>query len=561
MSSSTRVRSQGPVDTDRALPRASRPVGARDGVDAVRVALWLVTGALVLGPLGAIVFLAFSGNHLPVLLSGDVVEAGVNSLVSAVLSAVGAVALGTILALLLDRSDMRGRGALRLFALSPLLVPPFVGAIAWIGLAGPTGPLNKLWTGWFGAPFWNIYGSDGVVFLLIVHSYPIAYIIVSAALRRVPPDLEQAARTSGASARHAVTAITLPLLRPAMLSAFTLIAVSNLADFGIPSIVGLPERFVTLSTLVYRYIQSGTVESPLEVVATIGVVLLVLAVFAMIVDLLLSRNRWELDASASAPEPLRLGRLRGPVSIVAWVFLLALTLLPLLALLSQALLPAPGVPLTWDNLTLDNIVRATTAPATLAGASNSIMLSVLAGVICTILGLAIGTVVTRTGAGSNPALRTLAMLPQAIPGLVIAVGWLIIAPRIGLFNTPWLILCAYVMSFTALVVQSVTAPLAATPLTAEEAARIAGASRLRALFDISWRMAVPAALAGGVLVMLTAVRELTISVLLLAPGSQTLGVNIFSLQQAGAYNAASALSLLITVVGLAGLGLAARQRP
>jgi len=70
---------------------------------------------------------------------------------------------------------------------------------------------------------------------------------------------------------------------------------------------------------------------------------------------------------------------------------------------------------------------------------------------------------------------------------------------------------------------------------------------------------VPAAIAGGVLVVLTAVRELTISVLLLAPGAQTLGVNIFSLQQAGAYNAASALSLIITLVGLAGLGLAARR--
>jgi iron(III) transport system permease protein len=245
--------------------------------------------------------------------------------------------------------------------------------------------------------------------------------------------------------------------------------------------------------------------------------------------------------------------------VATWLVVLAITLLPLLALLSQALLPAPGVPLTWENLTLDNIVRATSAPSTLVGATNSVLLSVLAGLICGVLGLAIGTVVTRTRARSNTALKTVAMLPQAIPGLVIAVGWLIIAPRIGLFNTPWLILCAYVMAFIAIVVQSVSAPLAATPMTAEEAARISGASRLRALFDISWRMAVPAAVAGGVLVMLTAVRELTISVLLLAPGAQTLGVNIFSLQQAGAYNAASALSLIITLVGLAGLGLAARR--
>lgn len=541
----------------RRLPRSA---SRWDGVDGLRAALWLVCAAVILLPLSAIVVLAITNNHLPLLLSGDVAEAAVNSVVSAGLSAVGAVIVGTILALLLDRSDLRGRRTLRLLALTPLLVPPFVGAIAWIGIVGPTGPVNRAWTEWFGGPLWIIYGGDGVVFLLVVHSYPIAYIIMSAALRRVPSDLEQAARISGASLLRSVTGITLPLLRPAALSAFTLIAVSNLADFGIPSIIGLPERFVTLSTLVYRYIQSGTVESPLEVVATIGVVLLGVAVLAMIVDLLANRTRVELDQSSSPPQPILLGRARLATTIGAWTSVLMITLLPLLALTSQALLPAPGVPLAWENLTLDNIVRATTAPGTVVGATNSIMLSVLAGLICTLLGLAVGTIITRTRARSNAALQTVALLPQAIPGLVIAVGWLIIAPRIGLFNTPWLILCAYVMAFAAIVVQAVAAPLRSTPMSMEEAARIAGASRLRALLDISWRMAVPAAAAGGVLVTLTAVRELTISVLLLSPGSQTLGVSIFSMQQAGAYNAAAALSLLVTLVGLAGLGLVARRQ-
>jgi iron(III) transport system permease protein len=570
MSSSSRATGTGPVVLDRArsrlpanFPQKPPRADARRtvaGIDLLRLALWLVSAAVVLVPLGAIVVLAFSANHLPLLLSGDILQAGLNSLVSATVSGVLAVAAGTLLALLLDRTDLRGRKVLRLFALTPLLVPPFVGAIAWIGIAGPTGPVNVAWTRWFGGPLWNIYGGDGVIVLLAIHSYPIAYMIVSAALRRIPTDLEQAARISGASAPRAVRTITLPLLRPAMLSAFILIAVGNLADFGIPSIIGLPERYVTLSTLIYRYIQSGTVERPLEVISTIGVVLLIVAALAMVVDLLVSRSRFELDGSASAVQLLPLGVARLPLTVVTWLGVLAITLLPLLALTSQALLPAPGVPLTWENLTVDNIMRATSAPAALTGALNSVLLSVLAGVICAVLGLAIGTVVTRTTARSNTALKTVAMLPQAIPGLVIAVGWLIIAPRIGLFNTPWLILCAYVMAFVAIVVQSVSAPLTATPMTAEEAARISGASRLRALFDISWRMAVPAAIAGGVLVVLTAVRELTISVLLLAPGAQTLGVNIFSLQQAGAYNAASALSLLITLVGLAGLGLAARRQ-
>lgn len=560
MSSSADTLARGPVQSGRVpRPGAPRVRPVIDGVQWLRLALWLACAGVVLLPLTVLVVLAFSGSHLPLLLEGDVLQAGRNSLVSALASAAGAVTLGTTLALLVERTDLRARGALRLLALSPMLVPPFVGAIAWIGLAGPASPVNRLWSETFGGPLWVVYGADGVIFLLMVHSYPIAYLIITAALRRIPSDLEQAARTSGARPWRTIRDVTLPLLRPAVVAAFTLVAVSNLADFGIPSLVGLPEGYVTLSTLVYRYIQSGTVEAPLEVVATIGVVLLVLAVVGVALDAVASRSRWEMEPSTTPAVPVRLGSMRAPGSAVAWLVVLALTVLPLWALATQALLPAPGVPLTWDNLTIANLERAITAPNTLTGVQNSVWLAGLAGLMCTALGLAIGTLVTRTSARDNTALRTVAMLPQAVPGLVIAIGWLVIAPRLGLFNTPWLILCAYVTSFIALVVQSVIAPLRGTPLAVEEAARVAGASRLRAFFDISCRLAVPAAVVGGGLVVLTAVRELTISALLLSPGAQTLGVVVFNLQQAGAYNASSALALLITLVGLAGLGLVARQ--
>lgn len=530
-----------------------------DGADALVAALWLACGGLILLPIGALLVLAARGEHLSVLLQGDVLQAGANSLVSAIASALAAVVIGTVFSVLLERTDLRGRGALRLLALSPLLMPPFVGAIAWLGVAGPTSPLNLWWRDVFGSPLWSLYGADGVILLLTIHSYPIAMIIVSAALRRIPSDLEQAARIGGAGPIRALTSVTVPLLRPALVSSFVLIAVGNLADFGIPSIIGLPERFVTLATLVYRYLQSGTVDDPLAVVATIGVVLLVLAVLALVADAVLARRGWELDSSNAVPERTPLGRARLPIGVTLWAVVLVITVLPLLALLTQTLLRAPGVPLTWENLTLDHFVRAVTTPSALAGAANSVMLATLAAVICGVLGLAIGVVVARTRGRASRGLGAVAMVPQAIPGIVIAVAWLILAPTLGLFNTPWLILVAYVTSFTALVVQAVAAPLSATPTSAEEAARVAGAGRLRALVDISCRMAAPAAVAGAVVVAVTAVRELTLSVLLLSPGSQTLGVAIFNFQQAGAFNTAAAWSLIVALVGLSVIGLATRR--
>ncbi len=529
-----------------------------DGFALARAGLWLAISALVLLPIGTIVVLAATGGGWSELTSPDVRVAAVNSLVSATLSGALAVAIGTLFAILLERTDIPFRRTLRLLALSPMLMPPFVGAIAWLSLLGPSSGLNQFWAARFGGPLWNLYGGAGVVFLLTIHSFPIAMMIVTAALRRVPADLEQAARIAGSSAPRALCEVTLPLLRPAMLSSFMLIAVANLADFGIPSIVGLPGRYVTLSTLVYRYLQSGTVEDPLAVVAAIGFLLLVVALLGVVVDLFRSRTRVELDAQSAAPARLPLGPARLPVGIIAAVVIVAVTILPLLTLTVQALLPAPGVPLSLETITLASFERALSSPGTLSGVTNSLWLAGMAALICGVLGLAVGTVVTRTRARGNRALLGLSLLPQAIPGLVIAVAWLVIAPRIGLYNTPWIILCAYLTSFVALVVQSVSAPLAATPTTAEEAARISGATKLRALWDISCRMALPAAFSGAVLVALTAVRELTLSVLLLAPGTQTLGVVIFNLQQAGAYNASSALSLIVALVGLAGLGLTAR---
>ncbi|PZU39684.1 MAG: iron ABC transporter permease [Microbacterium sp.] len=544
---------------DPAQRRVRGPARRLDAVDALTLALWLACGAFVLLPIGSILVLAGDGSQLGVLLQGDVIEAGVNSLVSATASALAAVTIGTVFAILLERTDLPGRGALRLLALSPLLVPPFVGAIAWLGIAGPTSPVNLWWRGMFGGPLWSIYGADGVIMLLTVHSYPITMLIVTAALRRIPTDLEQAARVGGASPLRAILSITVPLLRPALTSSFILIAVGNLADFGIPSIIGLPERYVTLATLVYRYLQSGTVDEPLAVVATIGVVLLVIAALALLVDALLGRRAWQLDSSSAPIERMPLGRARLPWGITMWAVVLTLTVLPLLALLTQTLLRAPGVPLTWENLTLDHLVRAMTSANALAGAANSVMLATLAALICGMLGLGIGVVITRARGRASRGLGAVAMVPQAVPGIVIAVAWLVLAPSLGLFNTPWLILVAYVTSFTALVVQAVAAPLSATPESAEEAARIAGAGRLRALVDISCRMALPAAIAGAVIVAVTAVRELTLSVLLLSPGSQTLGVAIFSFQQAGAFSTASAWSLIVAVLGIAVIGLATRR--
>lgn len=512
----------------------------------LRLALWASLAGVMVVPLALVISLGLGANHLPELIEQGLLRATANSLVSSLLSAIGAVIIGTLMAFLLDRTDLPGRGALRLLLLTPLFIPPFIGAIAWSGLLTDGGLVDRV----LGFSPWNFYGGPGVVFLLTLHAYPMAYFVVAAALRRIPAELEEASRLSGARPSRTQVDITLPLIRPAMAAAFTLTFVSGIGDFGIPVIVGLPAGYETLSTMVYRFLESGSVASPLQTVSQIGVVLLLLGVLGTLLDRQVTKGSVEFGGTGRPADSQALGRARVPLGVIAWVVSVVVTLAPLVGLAVRALLPAPGVPLTLETATLDNFRRALTASTTIDGVTNSVVLALGAAVVCGVLGLLVALFTTRLAGRDREPMLLSVLLPQAVPGLVIATGWLILGRYTGLFNTRWVILGAYVTAFTAIVVQTVRGPLAGIHSSMEEAARIGGAKALRSRLDTSVRLALPSVGIGMIMVAVTAVRELTLSVLLVAPGTQTLGVVIFQYQRAGDYNASSALSVVLMVVGL-----------
>lgn len=536
-------------------PRWRQRINGTDGLRLLRVAVLLGLAGVVVVPIVATIVMGSRADFAALLTDPAVYDATRNSLVSSAVSALAATALGVGFAVVFERFRFSGQNLLRWFLLIPFLIPPFIGAMSWMALLGVNGPANQLLSQLGIDQSFSIFGGTGVIFLLTIHSYPIAYLVISAAIRQVPGNLEEAARMSGASNWTVLRTVTLPLIRPGMTAAFTLTFVSSLSDFGIPALIGLPERYTTLTTLVYRQLSSPSSSNPLPEVSAISMVLMAVALVA----LLAQRGRaqsTQIVASGSTRH-YQTGVLGFVAMVLTWLWVIVVSILPLLALASQALLPAPGVPLTLENITLDNIITAVTSPTAVTGIQNSVMLAAGAAVITALLGLGVALLLARSNHPVNPSIDVVANLPQALPGLVIAVGWLLVAPALGIFNTPVVILVAYVMAFLALVVQQLRGPLASVSATLEEAATISGASRLRAIIGVTGRIVAPVVVTGAVMVFLTAVRELTISILLVAPGSQTLGVAIFNLQQAGNYNAASALALIVAIVGIAGLSITA----
>ncbi|MDO5606026.1 MAG: ABC transporter permease subunit, partial [Paracoccus sp. (in: a-proteobacteria)] len=236
--------------------------------------------------------------------------------------------------------------------------------------------------------------------------------------------------------------------------------------------------------------------------------------------------------------------------------LIWLAVLPILALIATALVPALGVPLTWDSASLRNFEAAWASAAIRRAFANSFMLAGLAAVISALIAIVLAWSAAVARERLARAVSWLADAAFVVPGTVLALAmilvWLRPIPGIGsIYGTAAILLVAYLGRFLPMVLRPVEAAIAATDPSLDEAARIAGASRARRILWIGAPAMLPAAAAGAMLIFMTAVNELTLSALLWSAGNETIGVQIFSMQYEGNSTGAAALSVLaLALVGV-----------
>ncbi|MEJ7695926.1 MAG: ABC transporter permease subunit [Candidatus Limnocylindrales bacterium] len=197
-----------------------------------------------------------------------------NTIWTAGLTALVAVFAGTAAALVTERTGVPGRRWLRIGILLPVVVPPFVSAFGWTRAFGPRGLSDQL----FGISLPGLYGPLGIVLVLSVAATPLVWLIVAGALAtRVEPDLERAARASGAGRIVTLRTVTLPLLRPALLSAAVVVFVFAVNAFGVPAVLGTPAGFSTITTRLYQDLALSADPAAFVRATTLAVSLIVLA--------------------------------------------------------------------------------------------------------------------------------------------------------------------------------------------------------------------------------------------------------------------------------------------
>jgi iron(III) transport system permease protein len=530
-------------------PGGTPPV-ARISAGAAVAALVAALVVLPLLRLAQVVWREGAGNLPRLLGSGGMGEAVRNTVALAVAVTAAAVPIGVVLALVLRRPDLPGRAFWRAAVLLPVFVPDFVLGYSWTQAYARAGFTDTL-LGWH----WSgLLGPAGVWLVLVVNAAPLAYLVVAVGLAaRAEPDLERAARVSGAGGTTALLTITLRLLLPAVMAASVLVFVLTLAAFAIPQVLGTPGGFSTVTTRIYAGLSIGG--DPASFVQAVTLALLLVVVAAVCVapaDALLG-SRLQVSRPAVAPgAPAIAGRPAVGRAMAAGLatYLVLSTALPLAALVLSSVTRAVGVPPTPANWSLAHF-REVLTPRTVDALGRSLGLAVVAATLLVVLGGLIATVGRRR---SGRAAATLLTLTLVLPGSTLAVALLITYGR-WLGGTLTLILLAYLAKLWAFAHRPIAGALERLPPEELLAARVSGAGALTAVRTVTLRPLAPALLGAWLVCFLTALHEVTMSSLLYGPGSETLAVIVLNAQELGSIGATAALSVVLTLLVAVPAGL------
>lgn len=445
------------------------------------------------------------------------------------------VVIAVPMAWLLTRTNLKGQKRLRSWLCFPYAIPPYIGAIAWIYLANPTtGLLNQL----FGESLFNIYTFTGLIWVESSFMYTFILLTTLSSLDRMDSSLEEAARLSGASPAKVFFDITLPLIRPAILSGALLTFLATAASFGVPALIGSPARIYLLTTQIYTYQKMGTASGLLQA-GSLAFILLSGAAIILILNQRLTRNKnfQTVGGKTSRPSLIDLKKWNTPLLGLILIFFGIVFLLPMLGIFISAVSRIQGT-LSLSNFTLDNITRTLfevhETPRALA---NSVMLGVLAATFASLLGLVLSYFQTKTKIPGRNWIDVVASLPYSAPGTVVALA-LILTMSGGFFglgnfiyNSLAMLLIAYVIKYLSFTIKTNADGFQQIDNVLAEAARVSGASWFTTLKTIWIPLMRPSLIASWFLVFMPVVSELTMTLPLAGPGQETIGTLIYQLQE------------------------------
>lgn len=544
-------------------PRYRRPLGGDRGT-WIQYATTIATAVLVLGPIVPILYqsfvdrplyasgAAFEWRNYAELFSqagfGDVI---VNSLLFAALTTVLAVVIGVVLAILTVRTKMLGAGVVSTVLLWPIYLSPLVLAFAWIIVYGPSGYMTIAFRTLLGTEPWNLYTIPGMAITAAAAYTPLAYLYCSGALKLADPAIEDAARVCGAGPLSILRKVTLPLLRPPILYGAVLIFSSSLELLSIPLLLGRPVNIDMFASFLYVYGLEQT-NPDYGVLGAASMVLLAFMGILVLIQLRLLRNAQRfvsVRGKATRHQLLDLGWLRWVGFGFAWLYVLLGPVLPILALLlrSVTLILSPLVS-PWTVLSLENFRTIFGYSAYVSSIVNSVVIATVGAVATTLFASFVVLVARRSQFRFRQPLQVVALAPQALPGIIIGLGFFWFFAYVEPLNVVRGTLLAIIIAFACRALPLAFGAIA--PLVTQvadeldDSARTVGADWLYTVSRVLFRLFVPAFFSSFALIFVQMMKEFAPALFLVTANTQIFGTTNLQLWLNGNTGAVAALSVV-----------------
>lgn len=487
------------------------------------------------------------------LASPGVIDTLITTIQVACLTTFFSMIVGTLLALIIHRTDFRWPNAMTGMLGLSFYFPSFILGMAWIVIGSPGGLINDLLRELFDAEAnLDIYSVGGIVLVMVLHQVPFVYLTMRGPVLGMDPSYEEAARTAGASAFTMLRRVTLPMLSYALASSTLLCLVMSLEQFGIPVLLGIPGRVTVLATQIYLLCRFPPTAYGLA--AAIGLTLAAITAVAILFQRRLARGGQAVATTGKAGRitPIRLGAWRWPANIFCGGYILMGLILPTIILLYTSLIKFfTGNPLN-AAYTFRNYISIWESEGTQLATLNTLLVSGGGALVGVMLGAACSYFTVRLKPTGYRLLDMLVMLPFGVPGVVLGLGllWAYAYLPLPLYGTMTLIVLAYVTRFLPYATETAGARFVQLDRSLEEAAWTAGASRQTGVWRIVLPLSLPSLQSGYFLLFMAFFREISATILIFTASTSVLSVSIWSYFEQADWGMASALSILAMVLML-----------
>lgn len=552
-----------------ARPRlTSRPLGP--------YVVLLIVFALVATPVAFLILGSFSSASLPGDISFSRLTWGnyakvwsdpalpsvfVNTMVYAIGATTLGVVIATVLAWLVERTDIPGKAWIYAAVPLTLAVPGLLQSMAWVFLMSPrVGFINSLLQGAFGLsrPPFNIYTMPAMIFVEGLRLVPTAFLMMVPLLRSMDPMLEEAAATCGANNASTLRKVTLKLVLPGLLAIAIYQFMTAIEAFEVPGIIGMPAGILVFSTKIYLLLSQTTALPSYGQANALAMVYLLIAVISIYLygrATSHSERYSVITGKGYRPQAYRLGGGRYLALALVWSYITLSVILPILVLAYVSFLPTlvrPSLEIL-HSLTWNNYRHVISSPVIGRIVGNTIMMSVVAASLTAVLSFAISIVVVRSRFWGRKILDQLAFAPSAIPGIVMGLAFLWVFLQVdkvvpGFFGTIWSITIVFCVGFIPFGTRAMNAAILQIHHDLEEAGYVSGAPHWRVMWRIFRPLVMPALVGVWIWALLHAARIIGIPILLYEGSeNQVLAVLMWNMWEQGQLPIVAATGTVLTL--------------